>query len=231
MPTGVVENEFAAASGHWWNLLCHRVEEDLENIAVAMRNDQADELSSSWGNRTDHVLPNMSPEITLGNSFAPFGPFATRSGISFETGFVSEEQVTTFVFDHLQQFSCKGFTLILPHFDIRWLGNWSRYFKLVVVLMEIANQRAVSDFKSSLFLKPTDQFCHRPVSLVGESGFFNKRQDHFLNGLLRHSPRPSQNGAVGQTIDANFVESSYPDFKSSLADTGMRLGEFEAPST
>ena len=130
VPTGVVENEFAAASGHWWNLLCHRVEEDLENISVAMRNDQADELSSSWGNRTEHVLPNMSPEIILGNSFAPFGPFATRSGIAFETGFVSEEQVTTFVFDHLQQFSCKGFRLVLPHFDIRWLGNWSRYFQL-----------------------------------------------------------------------------------------------------
>ena len=67
------------------------VEEDLEDIAATMKDDKTDELSSLRDGSSDHVLPNMTPEVTLSNPLSAVGPFAPRSGISFKTCFITKK--------------------------------------------------------------------------------------------------------------------------------------------
>jgi hypothetical protein len=61
MPTRIVENKqnaFSWARGH---LRGHRINKDLKNRRVAMRDDQTHQLAGRGIDRSDDVLPDMTP--------------------------------------------------------------------------------------------------------------------------------------------------------------------------
>lgn len=227
MPTSVVENQFAAASGHWWNLLCHRVEKDLENVAVAMRNDQTDELSSSWGNRTDHVLPDVFSEVSLSDPFSSLCPLSPGPRVTFKSRFVSEKQITALILNELEKIPGKALALIFPCFPIRRLRHRARNLELIIVLMEVSHQGAVRDDQILLCFQPTDKLGYRPMRFIRSRWIVQNREDDLGNRLLGNGSRSSRFWPIGQSVDPLFIESRDPELKASFTDYRMLLSQFE----
>ena len=91
MPAGVIEHQVDLLSVLRRDFLCHGVEEGLEDFGVAVGDDQAHELTACRFDRAHDIAPQMSSMVALGGTAAPLDPFMTGPWITFESGFVAEE--------------------------------------------------------------------------------------------------------------------------------------------
>ena len=206
VPAGIVENQHTPSTRSRRSFLCHRVEEYLEDIAIAVWNDQADKLTAFGMDRSQDVFPDMLAEVPLSDSFAAPGPLPTRSRVAFEPGFVTKGYVAAIIVSQVKEFIGKACPLVLPVFPIRRLGHGPRDFELVVVFVKVSHQRAVGDGQILLVLEPAHQFRGRPVALASQRGGLDQRQDHLGNQLFGNGSGPPRFGPIGQRVDACLIE-------------------------
>ena len=63
VPAGIVENQHTPSTLSRRSFLCHRVEESLEDIAIAVWNDQADKLTALGMDRSQDIFPDTLAEV------------------------------------------------------------------------------------------------------------------------------------------------------------------------
>ena len=63
VPAGIVENQHTPSTRSRRSFLCHRVEESLEDIAIAVGNDQADKLTALGMDRSQDIFPDTLAEV------------------------------------------------------------------------------------------------------------------------------------------------------------------------
>ncbi len=91
---GVVEHEVDPLTFLRRNLFGHGVEVCLENLGVAVCDDEADELAAGGFDGSDDVAPQKPAVATLGGATAALDPFVASAQITFETGFVAEKDAS-----------------------------------------------------------------------------------------------------------------------------------------
>ena len=145
VPTRVVQNQNASSLRHGGDFFRHCIQEHLEDISIAMRDNQADELSTSWIDRTDDILPDVFSEVSLGDPFSSLCPLSPGPRVAFKSRFVAEKQIATLILNELEKFSGKDLPLVFPCFPIRRLRHGAWDLELVIVFMEVSHQGAVGD--------------------------------------------------------------------------------------
>ena len=91
VPAGVVEHQMDLFAFFGRDLFGHGVEEGLENLGVAVGDDQADQATRGGLDCADNVAPQMPAVIALGGTAAALDPFVARTRIAFKSRLVAEE--------------------------------------------------------------------------------------------------------------------------------------------
>ena len=151
VPARVVKNEIDLLAFPLLNLLGHRVEELLEDQAVAVGNDQAHELSRPGRNGAHDIGTEMSAIVTNARTRSSFHPLLARAWIAFGAGLIAKEDFRVGVLQERVEPLHKGFPLLFPFFGLRWQGERPRDAPGEVVLVEIANQGSVGEVEPLLF--------------------------------------------------------------------------------
>ena len=110
-----------------------------------MRDNQADELSTSRIDRTDDILPDVFSELSLRNAFSSLCPLSPGPRVAFKSRFVAEKQIAFPILDEPEKLPGKALALVFPCFSIRRLRHRVWNLELVIVFIEVSHQGAVCD--------------------------------------------------------------------------------------
>ena len=91
VPTGIVQHEVDLDALFSGNFIGHGVEEGLEDLRIAVGDDEAHQLAGGGLDGSDDVSPEVAAMIALGGAAAAFDPAVPGARISLEAGFVTKE--------------------------------------------------------------------------------------------------------------------------------------------
>lgn len=115
----------------------------MKNQGVAVRHDEANELTVSRIDRADDVFSDVAAIVSLGRARASFYPALTRARVAFEACFVSEKDGSFGLINERKELKGKDFALFFPIVAIGWLRHWAWDAAGVVVLVEVADEGGV----------------------------------------------------------------------------------------
>ena len=167
----------------------------------------------------------MASVISLGRSGASFDPTLSGSGISFETGFVTKEDIYLRILQERHELRKKPFSLFVPCLFVGRLWNRPGDASGIIVLMEIANQGSITDLKVLFGFEPAAQTYNGPVMPAGGVGIIDNRQDSCADFLGSKRPRTARFGPVGDAVNACIIETFDPQLQASFRNAGVLLGQ------
>jgi hypothetical protein len=125
--------------------------------------DQAHDLSYGRIYRTYDVLAHMPTIVSFGRTRAAFHPALTGSWIPLETYLIAKKQFNLFNIAEFGELREKCFALLEPFVPIRWLGKRTRNAPGVVLLVNIAKERAVTHHQFLVVFDPPTEGDESPM--------------------------------------------------------------------
>lgn len=203
VPARVVEDQHDALAPLCRNLVCHGVEEGLEDLRVVVRDDEADELAAAGVDRADDVLPDVAAVVGLGRARAALHPALAGARIALEAGLVAEEGFNAGVFEEADELGGEVLALRDPQIPVGRLGHGARDVPGVVLFVKVADEGWVGEIQVEVPAQPSAEFDRRPVALTGEGRVVDDGQDCLADRFRCQYPRASAARAVGDPVHAH----------------------------